>query len=243
MIKVEHISKHFAHTHALNDVSLEIQKGEIVSLIGPSGSGKSTLLRCIHGLEHPEQGKIYLEGEWLNPKEEAKFNAQRKKMGFVFQHFNLFPNMTVLENCTLAQTEVLGRNKEEAEKVAMEYLKRVGLEMKRDEYPNKLSGGQKQRVAIARALCMNPEIMLFDEPTSALDPEMIKEVLEVMTDLAKEGMTMVVVTHEMGFARKVGSRVVFLDHGQIIEDAGSEEFFSNPKSDRAKDFLSKVFYQ
>jgi ABC-type polar amino acid transport system ATPase subunit len=243
VIKVEHISKHFAHTHALNDVSLEIQKGEIVSLIGPSGSGKSTLLRCIHGLEHPEQGKIYLEGEWLNPKEEAKFNIQRKKMGFVFQHFNLFPNMTVLENCALAQTEVLGRNKEEAEKVAMEYLKRVGLEMKRDEYPNKLSGGQKQRVAIARALCMNPEIMLFDEPTSALDPEMIKEVLEVMTDLAKEGMTMVVVTHEMGFARKVGSRVVFLDHGQIIEDAGSEEFFSNPKSDRAKDFLSKVFYQ
>ncbi len=243
MIKVEHISKHFAHTHALNDVSLEIKKGEIVSLIGPSGSGKSTLLRCINGLEIPEQGKVYLENEWMNSKDEAKFSAQRKKMGFVFQHFNLFPNMTVLANCTLAQTEVLGRDQAEAEKIAMEYLKRVGLKEKRDEYPNKLSGGQKQRVAIARALCMNPEIMLFDEPTSALDPEMIKEVLEVMTDLAKEGMTMVVVTHEMGFARKVGSRVVFLDQGQIVEDAPSEEFFSNPQSDRAKDFLSKVFYQ
>ena len=243
MIKVEHISKHFAHTHALNDVSLEIKKGEIVSLIGPSGSGKSTLLRCINGLEIPEQGKVYLENEWMNSKDEAKFSAQRKKMGFVFQHFNLFPNMTVLANCTLAQTEVLGRDQSEAEKIAMEYLKRVGLKEKRDEYPNKLSGGQKQRVAIARALCMNPEIMLFDEPTSALDPEMIKEVLEVMTDLAKEGMTMVVVTHEMGFARKVGSRVVFLDQGQIVEDAPSEEFFSNPQSDRAKDFLSKVFYQ
>ncbi len=243
MIKVEHISKHFVHTHALKDVSLEIEKGEIVSLIGPSGSGKSTLLRCINGLEIPEKGKVYLEDEWMNSKDEAKFSAQRKKMGFVFQHFNLFPNMTVLANCTLAQTEVLGRSQEEAEKIAMEYLQRVGLKEKRDEFPNKLSGGQKQRVAIARALCMNPEIMLFDEPTSALDPEMIKEVLEVMTDLAKEGMTMIVVTHEMGFARKVGSRVVFLDQGQIIEDAPSEEFFSNPQSDRAKDFLSKVFYQ
>ncbi len=243
MIKVEHISKHFVHTHALKDVSLEIKKGEIVSLIGPSGSGKSTLLRCINGLEIPEKGKVYLENEWMNSKDETKFSAQRKKMGFVFQHFNLFPNMTVLANCTLAQTEVLGRAQEEAERIAMEYLQRVGLKEKRDEFPNKLSGGQKQRVAIARALCMNPEIMLFDEPTSALDPEMIKEVLEVMTDLAKEGMTMIVVTHEMGFARKVGSRVVFLDQGQIIEDAPSEEFFSNPQSDRAKDFLSKVFYQ
>lgn len=243
MIKVEHISKHFVHTHALKDVSLEIKKGEIVSLIGPSGSGKSTLLRCINGLEIPEKGKVYLENEWMNSKDETKFSAQRKKMGFVFQHFNLFPNMTVLANCTLAQTEVLGRAQEEAERIAMEYLQRVGLKEKQDEFPNKLSGGQKQRVAIARALCMNPEIMLFDEPTSALDPEMIKEVLEVMTDLAKEGMTMIVVTHEMGFARKVGSRVVFLDQGQIIEDAPSEEFFSNPQSDRAKDFLSKVFYQ
>lgn len=243
MIKVEHVSKHFIHTHALNDVSLNIEKGEIVSLIGPSGSGKSTLLRCIHGLEKPESGKIYLEGEEMDSSNEEKFRAQRKKMGFVFQHFNLFPNMTVLENCTLAQKEVISRSQEEAEEIALQYLDRVGLKEKKDEYPNKLSGGQKQRVAIARALCMNPEIMLFDEPTSALDPEMIKEVLEVMTDLAKEGMTMIVVTHEMGFARKVGSRVVFLDHGEIIEDADSESFFANPQSDRAKDFLSKVFYQ
>lgn len=243
MIKVDHISKHFEHTQALSDVSLEIQKGEIVSLIGPSGSGKSTLLRCLHGLEHPESGKIYLEEEWMDPSNEAKFRAQRSKMGFVFQHFNLFPNMTVIENCTLAQINVLQRSPEESEKIAMQYLDRVGLAEKRDEYPNKLSGGQKQRVAIARALCLHPEIMLFDEPTSALDPEMIKEVLEVMTDLAKEGMTMIVVTHEMGFARKVGSRVVFLDSGKIIEDAPSEQFFTNPQSDRAKDFLSKVFYQ
>lgn len=243
MIKVEHVSKYFIHTHALNDVSLNIEKGEIVSLIGPSGSGKSTLLRCIHGLEKPESGKVYLEGEEMDPSNEEKFRAQRKKMGFVFQHFNLFPNMTVLENCTLAQKEVISRSQEEAEEIALQYLDRVGLKEKKDEYPNKLSGGQKQRVAIARALCMNPEIMLFDEPTSALDPEMIKEVLEVMTDLAKEGMTMIVVTHEMGFARKVGSRVVFLDHGEIIEDADSESFFANPQSDRAKDFLSKVFYQ
>lgn len=243
MIKVEHVSKHFIHTHALNDVSLNIEKGEIVSLIGPSGSGKSTLLRCIHGLEKPESGKVYLEGEEMDSSNEEKFRAQRKKMGFVFQHFNLFPNMTVLENCTLAQKEVISRSQEEAEEIALQYLDRVGLKEKKDEYPNKLSGGQKQRVAIARALCMNPEIMLFDEPTSALDPEMIKEVLEVMTDLAKEGMTMIVVTHEMGFARKVGSRVVFLDHGEIIEDADSESFFANPQSERAKDFLSKVFYQ
>lgn len=243
MIKVEHVSKHFIHTHALNDVSLNIEKGEIVSLIGPSGSGKSTLLRCIHGLEKPESGKVYLEGEEMDPSNEEKFRTQRKKMGFVFQHFNLFPNMTVLENCMLAQKEVISRSQEEAEEIALQYLDRVGLKEKKDEYPNKLSGGQKQRVAIARALCMNPEIMLFDEPTSALDPEMIKEVLEVMTDLAKEGMTMIVVTHEMGFARKVGSRVVFLDHGEIIEDADSESFYANPQSDRAKDFLSKVFYQ
>ena len=243
MIKVEHVSKHFIHTHALNDVSLNIEKGEIVSLIGPSGSGKSTLLRCIHGLEKPESGKVYLEGEEMDPSNEEKFRTQRKKMGFVFQHFNLFPNMTVLENCMLAQKEVISRSQEEAEEIALQYLDRVGLKEKKDEYPNKLSGGQKQRVAIARALCMNPEIMLFDEPTSALDPEMIKEVLEVMTDLAKEGMTMIVVTHEMGFARKVGSRVVFLDHGEIIEDADSESFFANPQSDRAKDFLSKVFYK
>lgn len=243
MIKVEHIRKNFGQLHALKDVSLEVNQGEIVSLIGPSGSGKSTLLRCIHGLEKVDQGKIYMNGELMDPKDEKKYRQQRNKMGFVFQHFNLFPNMTVLENCNLAQIQVLNRSKEEAEKTSLMYLERVGLADKKDDYPNNLSGGQKQRVAIARALCMNPEMMLFDEPTSALDPEMIKEVLEVMKDLGKQGMTMIVVTHEMGFARKVGSRVVFLDHGEIVEDSPSEEFFSNPQSDRAKDFLSKVFYE
>ena len=242
MIKVEHISKQFKKVKAVDDVSLEVKKGEIVCLIGPSGSGKSTVLRCIHGLEVPETGYVYLNGEALDPKK-SNYQELRNKMGFVFQHFNLFPHMTVLDNLNLAQTEVLGRSKEDATKKSLELLKRVGLQEKKDSYPNNLSGGQKQRVAIARALCMDPDMMLFDEPTSALDPEMIKEVLEVMKDLGKQGMTMIVVTHEMGFARKVGSRVVFLDHGEIIEDAPSEEFFSNPKSDRAKDFLSKVFYE
>lgn len=212
-------------------------------MIGPSGSGKSTLLRCIHGLEHVDTGKIYMDNEWMNPDDEKKFRAQRNRMGFVFQHFNLFPNMSVLQNCKLAQVEVLNKTDEEAEKTALEYLDKVGLLEKKDAYPNNLSGGQKQRVAIARALCMNPDIMLFDEPTSALDPEMIKEVLEVMKDLGKQGMTMVVVTHEMGFARKVGTRVVFLDQGEIIEENTSEELFENPQSERAKDFLSKVFYE
>mgnify|MGYP003200332706 FL=1 len=212
-------------------------------MIGPSGSGKSTLLRCIHGLEHVDTGKIYMDNEWMNPDDEKKFRAQRNRMGFVFQHFNLFPNMSVLQNCKLAQVEVLNKTDEEAEKTALEYLDKVGLLEEKDAYPNNLSGGQKQRVAIARALCMNPDIMLFDEPTSALDPEMIKEVLEVMKDLGKQGMTMVVVTHEMGFARKVGTRVVFLDQGEIIEENTSEEFFENPQSERAKDFLSKVFYE
>ena len=243
MIRVENIEKRFVGTHALKGVSLEVQKGEIVSLIGPSGSGKSTLLRCIHGLETPESGEIYMDDELMDHNNEKKFREQRNRMGFVFQHFNLFPNYTVIENCKLAPIQVLGMSDEQAERVAMDYLNRVGLAEKRDEYPNKLSGGQKQRVAIARALCMNPEVMLFDEPTSALDPEMIKEVLEVMTKLAEAGMTMIVVTHEMGFARKVGNRVVFLDQGEIIEDAASEEFFTNPQSDRAKDFLSKVFYE
>lgn len=243
MIRVEHLQKNFGQLHALKDVTLEVNKGEIVSLIGPSGSGKSTLLRCIHGLEKPDKGKIYMNDELMNPQNKEKYREQRNHMGFVFQHFNLFPHMTVLDNLNLAQTEVLGRSKEDATKKSLELLKRVGLQEKKDSYPNNLSGGQKQRVAIARALCMDPDMMLFDEPTSALDPEMIKEVLEVMKDLGKQGMTMIVVTHEMGFARKVGSRVVFLDHGEIIEDAPSEEFFSNPKSDRAKDFLSKVFYE
>lgn len=243
MIRVENVSKQFNKTHALKNVSLEVNKGDIISLIGPSGSGKSTLLRCIHGLEHVDSGKIYMDDEWMNPDDEKKFRAQRNRMGFVFQHFNLFPNMSVLQNCKLAQVEVLNKTDEEAEKTALEYLDKVGLLEKKDAYPNNLSGGQKQRVAIARALCMNPDIMLFDEPTSALDPEMIKEVLEVMKNLGKQGMTMVVVTHEMGFARKVGTRVVFLDQGEIIEENTSKEFFVNPQSDRAKDFLSKVFYE
>lgn len=243
MIRVENVSKQFNKTRALKNVNLEVNKGDIISLIGPSGSGKSTLLRCIHGLEHVDSGKIYMDDEWMSPDDEKKFRAQRNRMGFVFQHFNLFPNMSVLQNCKLAQVEVLNKADEEAEKTALEYLDKVGLLEKKDAYPNNLSGGQKQRVAIARALCMNPDIMLFDEPTSALDPEMIKEVLEVMKNLGKQGMTMVVVTHEMGFARKVGTRVVFLDQGEIIEENTSEEFFANPQSDRAKDFLSKVFYE
>lgn len=243
MIRVENVSKKFDKTRALKNVSLEVNKGDIISLIGPSESGKSTLLRCIHGLEHVDTGKIYLDDEWMNPEDEKKFREQRNRMGFVFQHFNLFPNMSVLQNCKLAQVEVLNKTDEEAEKIALKYLERVGLLDKKDAYPNNLSGGQKQRVAIARALCMNPDIMLFDEPTSALDPEMIKEVLEVMKDLGKQGMTMVVVTHEMGFARKVGTRVVFLDQGEIVEENTSEKFFENPQSDRAKDFLSKVFYE
>ena len=224
MIRVENVSKQFNKTRALKNVSLEVYKGDIISLIGPSGSGKSTLLRCIHGLEHVDSGKIYMDDEWMNPDDEKKFRAQRNRMGFVFQHFNLFPNMSVLQNCKLAQVEVLNKTDEEAEKTALEYLEKVGLLEKKDAYPNNLSGGQKQRVAIARALCMNPDIMLFDEPTSALDPEMIKEVLEVMKDLGKQGMTMVVVTHEMGFARKVGTRVVFLDQGEIVEENTSEKF-------------------
>ena len=243
MIRVENVSKQFNKTRALKNVSLEVNKGDIISLIGPSGSGKSTLLRCIHGLEHVDSGKIYMDDEWMNPDDAKKFRAQRNRMGFVFQHFNLFPNMSVLQNCKLAQVEVLNKTDEEAEKTALEYLDKVGLLEKKDAYPNNLSGGQKQRVAIARALCMNPDIMLFDEPTSALDPEMIKEVLEVMKDLGKQGMTMVVVTHEMSFARKVGTRVVFLDQGEIVEENTSEKFFENPQSERAKDFLSKVFYE
>ncbi|MDY5474092.1 amino acid ABC transporter ATP-binding protein [Holdemanella porci] len=243
MIRVENVSKQFNKTRALKNVSLEVNKGDIISLIGPSGSGKSTLLRCIHGLEHVDSGKIYMDDEWMNPDDEKKFRAQRNRMGFVFQHFNLFPNMSVLQNCKLAQVEVLNKTDEEAEKTALEYLDKVGLLEKKDAYPNNLSGGQKQRVAIARALCMNPDIMLFDEPTSALDPEMIKEVLEVMKDLGKQGMTMVVVTHEMSFARKVGTRVIFLDQGEIVEENTSEKFFENPQSERAKDFLSKVFYE
>lgn len=243
MVEADHLSKHFEKLHALNDASLKVQKGEVICLIGPSGSGKSTFLRCIHGLEVPSSGSVKVDGITLDPKNKAQYRELRNRMGFVFQHFNLFPNKTVLENCMLAQTTVLKRSEQEAKEVALDYLGKVGLLDKQDSYPNSLSGGQKQRVAIARALCMNPEIMLFDEPTSALDPEMIKEVLEVMQELADQGMTMIVVTHEMGFARKVGTRVVFLESGKVVEEADSETFFTNPKSDRAKEFLSKVFYQ
>lgn len=242
MIKVEHIVKEFENLIAVDDVSLEIKKGEIVALIGPSGSGKSTVLRCISGLEIPEQGKIYIDDIEFTENDKDNYNQLLRKMGFVFQHFNLFPHMTVMENLTLAQIQVLKRNEEEAQKMAKTYLDRVGLLDKENEYPNKLSGGQKQRVAIARALCMNPEVMLFDEPTSALDPEMVIEVLEVMQQLAKEGMTMIVVTHEMGFARTVADRVIFLEAGKIVEENHAEEFFSNPQTDRAQDFLKKVMH-
>lgn len=242
MIKVKNIVKQFKDLKAVNDVSLEIEKGEIVCLIGPSGSGKSTVLRCINGLEIPEIGEIYINNQLLDSSKSQEFKSLRGKMGFVFQHFNLFPHKTVLDNLTLAPIQVLGLDEEAAKQKACNLLQRVGLLDKKDEYPNKLSGGQKQRVAIARALCMDPEVMLFDEPTSALDPEMVIEVLEVMQELAQEGMTMVVVTHEMGFARTVGDRVIFLESGKIIEDSSSREFFTNPKSDRAKDFLSKVMH-
>ena len=242
MIKVENIVKQFNDLKAVNDVSLEIKKGEIVCLIGPSGSGKSTVLRCINGLEKPESGHIYVNDQLLDEKNPETYKKLRSLMGFVFQHFNLFPNMTVLENLTLAPIQVMKKSKDEAEQIACQYLERVGLLDKKDEYPNKLSRGQKQRVAIARSLCMNPQIMLFDEPTSALDPEMVIEVLEVMQELANEGMTMVVVTHEMGFARTVADRVIFLEDGKIVEENTAEEFFRNPKTQRAQDFLNKVMH-
>ncbi|WP_040402666.1 amino acid ABC transporter ATP-binding protein [Eggerthia catenaformis] len=242
MIKADHVTKKFGSLKACNDVSLEIKKGEIVCLIGPSGSGKSTFIRCLDGLEKPEKGDIYIEGVKLDKKDKENYALLRRKMGFVFQHFNLFPNMTVLKNLTLAPVNVLKKSEEEAKEHAIKYLKIVGLEDKKDEYPNNLSGGQKQRVAIARALCLEPEVMLFDEPTSALDPEMVEEVLLVMQRLAKEGMTMIIVTHEMGFAKTVADRVVFLEDGKIVEENSSEEFFDHPKTDRAKLFLSKVMH-
>ena len=241
MIKVDHITKQFKQLKAVDDVSLEIEKGEIVCLIGPSGSGKSTVLRCIHGLEKPEKGEVYIDGQLLDPSK-PDYMTLRRRMGFVFQHFHLFPNMSVMENLTLAQIQVMKKTKEEAEKTAADLLKRVGLLDKRDEYPSKLSGGQKQRVAIARALCINPEVMLFDEPTSALDPEMVVEVLDVMKELAHQGMTMVIVTHEMGFAKEVATRMVFLEDGKIVEEGNTKEFFEHPKSARAQDFLSKVMH-
>lgn len=242
MIKLNHISKSFGTVDAVKDVSLEIKRGEIVCLIGPSGSGKSTVLRCIDGLEIPDSGTVEIFGEVIDFNNEASIKQARSRMGFVFQHFNLFPHMSVLDNLTLSPIQVLGMDKESAEKQAVALLKRVGLEDKKDAYPKQLSGGQKQRVAIARSLAMNPEMMLFDEPTSALDPEMVVEVLEVMKELAKDGMTMAVVTHEMGFAKEIANRVIFLEDGQIIEEKDPQTFFTNPETDRAKEFLSKIIH-
>ena len=239
MISVENLSKDFRGLSVLKDINVTIHKGDVVCVIGPSGSGKSTFLRCLNMLETPSSGKILFNGADLAaPK--TNLNLHRQKMGMVFQQFNLFPNMTVLENLTCAPMLLKKVSKEEAEATAMELLTRVGLEDRANEYPSKLSGGQKQRVAIVRALCMNPDVMLFDEPTSALDPEMVGEVLDVMKSLAQSGMTMVVVTHEMGFAREVSNRVLFLDDGRIAEDGTPEEVFGNPKSYRLKSFLAKV---
>lgn len=242
MIKLKNISKTFNNVKAVDNVSLEIEKGEIICLIGPSGSGKSTVCRCIDGLETIDSGEIFVDGKLVDFNDEAMAKEVRAKMGFVFQHFNLFPHMTVLENMTLAPMQILNQSKEEAEKRALELLDRVGLKEKKDAYPKQLSGGQKQRVAIARSLCMNPEIMLFDEPTSALDPEMVVEVLEVMKELAQLGMTMVVVTHEMGFAKEIATRVIFLENGKIVEEQHPSQFFTNPQTDRAKEFLSKIIH-
>ncbi|MCR5299891.1 MAG: amino acid ABC transporter ATP-binding protein [Erysipelotrichaceae bacterium] len=240
MIRIEHVYKKFPGVVALDDVSIRIKKNEIVCLIGPSGSGKSTLLRSINGLEKIDKGEIYFGDELINADNEEQMCKVRTKMGFVFQHFNLFPHLTVMQNLTLGPTEVLGMSEEDAKKEGMRLLERVGLEDKADQYVNKLSGGQKQRVAIVRALCMKPEVMLFDEPTSALDPEMVKEVLDVMRGLAEENMTMVIVTHEMNFAKEVASRIVFMDGGKIVEENTPEEFFREPKEERTKLFLSKV---
>lgn len=239
MINITNLYKNFGDLEVLKNISTEIKKGEIISIIGPSGSGKSTFLRCINKLEEPSSGHIYIDGMDLMDKN-TDINKVRERVGMVFQHFNLFPNMTVLDNLTLSPIMVKKESKEEAEKYALSLLKKVGLSDKANSYPTQLSGGQKQRIAIARALAMKPEVILFDEPTSALDPEMIKEVLDVMRDLAKEGMTMLIVTHEMGFARNVGNRILFMDKGEIIEDCSPKEFFENPTNERIKDFLNKV---
>ena len=238
MINVENLSKNFGNLKVLKNISTTINKGEVISIIGPSGSGKSTFLRCINKLEEPTEGHIYIDGMDLMDKN-TDINKIRERVGMVFQHFNLFPNMTVLENLTLSPTIVKKESKEEAEKYALYLLQKVDLSDKANSYPNQLSGGQKQRIAIARALAMKPEVILFDEPTSALDPEMIKEVLDVMRNLAKEGMTMLIVTHEMGFARNVGNRILFMDNGEIIEDCSPKDFFENPTNERIKDFLNK----
>ena len=239
IIEVKDLKKSFGTLQVLKGINTEVQKGEVVVVIGPSGSGKSTFLRCLNLLETPTAGSIYVDGaEITDPK--CDINLHRQKMGMVFQHFNLFNNMTILRNMTLAPMTLLKKSKEDAEAQALALLRRVGLEDKANAYPSQLSGGQKQRIAIVRALCMDPEVMLFDEPTSALDPEMVGEVLDVMKELAQDGMTMVVVTHEMGFAREVGSRVLFMDGGVIMEENEPHEFFANPKCERLQSFLAKV---
>lgn len=239
LIQVKDLQKSFGELHVLTGIDLDICKGDVVVIIGPSGSGKSTFLRCMNLLETPTGGNIYFNGCDITDKS-TNINIHRQKMGMVFQHFNLFPHMTILQNLTIAPIKLLKKSKADAEATAMRLLERVGLADRANAYPNQLSGGQKQRVAIVRALAMEPEVMLFDEPTSALDPEMVGEVLEVMKELAREGMTMVVVTHEMGFAKEVGNRVIFMDGGNIVEENSPAEIFENPKHPRLKDFLSKV---
>ncbi len=239
LIQVCGLEKAFGSLNVLKGIDYEINKGDVIVVIGPSGSGKSTFLRTLNLLEEPTGGKIFVDGTDITDKH-TNINVHRQKMGMVFQHFNLFPHMTLLENITLAPIKLKLMSKQEAENKAHELLKRVGLEEKANQYPSQISGGQKQRIAIIRALAMNPDVMLFDEPTSALDPEMVGEVLDLMKQLAREGMTMVVVTHEMGFAREVGSKVVFMDDGKIVEENDPQQFFANPHNPRLKDFLSKV---
>ena len=239
MIKVEKLTKKFGKNEVLCGISTEIAKGEVVSIIGPSGSGKSTFLRCLNVLEKPTSGQVFIEGHDLT-NSKTPIHKMRQQIGMVFQHFHLFPHLTVLENLTYAPMKAKGVKKQVAEEQARKLLKKVGLSEKESAYPSSLSGGQKQRVAIARALAMEPDLMLFDEPTSALDPEMVKEVLDVMKDLAKSGMTMVVVTHEMGFAREVADRILFLDNGLLLEEGKPHEFFTQPKTARAKEFLDKI---
>ncbi|QKJ86367.1 glutamate/aspartate transport system ATP-binding protein [Paramixta manurensis] len=241
MITLKNVSKWYGHFQVLTDCSTEVKKGEVVVVCGPSGSGKSTLIKTVNGLEPIQQGEIEVNGTLLTNKK-TNLAQLRAKVGMVFQHFELFPHLSILENLTLAQVKVLKRNKDAAREKGQKLLARVGLSTHANKYPGQLSGGQQQRVAIARALCMDPVAMLFDEPTSALDPEMINEVLDVMVELANEGMTMMVVTHEMGFARKVANRVIFMDEGKIVEDTPKDAFFNNPKSDRAKDFLAKILH-